>query len=151
RGWLLAYIGAHGLVVLSVELVLRGTPAPAWLDALNVAAITLALAVGLAFLIGFRPAAIETLFGPTPEPPPEPAPPEQEPVADAPVDARWVERLRRAMTVDCLYRDPELSLARLAQRLALPEPRSPQKREMPMAEPRQPGSARSGIARLRLG
>jgi hypothetical protein len=33
RGWLLAYVGAHGLVVLAVELALRGTPAPAWLDA----------------------------------------------------------------------------------------------------------------------
>lgn len=123
RGWLLAYIGVHGLVVLSVELMLRGTPAPGWLDAMNVGAITLALVVGLAFLIGYRPAAIETLFGPAPEPAAEPLPPAQEPVADVAADAQWVERLQRAMTVDCLYRDPELSLAALAQRLGLPEHR----------------------------
>ena len=123
RGWLLAYVGAHGLMVLSVELVLRGAPAPAWLDALNVTAIALALSVGSAFLIGFRPAAIEMLFGPGPEPASKPIPPAHEPLADVSADAQWVERLQRLMTVDCLYRDPELSLAGLARRLGLPEHR----------------------------
>jgi AraC-like DNA-binding protein len=122
RGWLLAYIGAHGLVVLSVELALHGAPAPGWLDLLNVAAIVLALAVGLTFLIGFRPVAIETLFGPAPEPANKPAPPAQKLVADT-TDAQSVERLRLLMSVDCLYRDPELSLTALAQRLSLPEHR----------------------------
>jgi AraC-like DNA-binding protein len=121
RGWLLAYIGAHGLVVLSVELVLRGAPAPAWLDALNIAAIALALAIGLAFLIGFRPPAIETLFGPPAGPAAQPEPSAHVPAADLSADAQWIERLQRLMTIDCLYRDPELSLATLAQRLGLPE------------------------------
>jgi AraC-like DNA-binding protein len=123
RGWLLAYIGAHGLVVLSVELILRGTPAPIWLDALNVGAIALALAIGLAFLMGFRPAAIETLFGPPDKPAAKPEPPVHAPPADVSADGQWVERLQRLMAVDCVYRDPELSLAALAQRIGLPEHR----------------------------
>ena len=123
RGWLLAYIGAHGLAVLSVESVLRGTPAPAWLDTLNVAAIALALGVGLVFLIGFRPAAIETLFGPPVEPPAKPAPAPVAPPAEVGLDAQWLERLRGQMSVDCVYRDPELSLASLAQRVGMPEHR----------------------------
>jgi AraC-like DNA-binding protein len=123
RGWLIAYIGAHGLLVLSVELMLRGAPAPAWLDALNVAAIAAALGIGLGVLIGYRPAAIDTLFGPPAEPAAEPEPPPQTPPADARADAQWVERLQHLMTVDCIYRDPDLSLAALAQRIALPEHR----------------------------
>jgi AraC-like DNA-binding protein len=123
RGWLLAYIGAHGLAVLSVELVLRGSPAPAWLDTLNVAAIAMALGVGLAFLVGFRPAAIETLFGSPAEPPANPAPARVTPPAEVGPDVQWLERLSRLMTVDCVYRDPELSLASLAQRVGLPEHR----------------------------
>jgi AraC-like DNA-binding protein len=123
RGWLLAYIGAHGLVVLAAELALRGTPAPPWLDTLNVAAIGLALAIGLAFLVGLRPAAIETLFGPPAEPIAEPELPTPASPAESAADAAWVGRLQQLMTVDCVYRDPELSLAALAQRLGLPEHR----------------------------
>ena len=123
RAWLLAYIGAHGLAVLSVELALRGAPAPGWLDLLNVAAIVLALAVGLTFLIGFRPVAIETLFGPAPEPANKPMPPARKLVADVASDAQAVERVRLLMSVDCRYRDPELSLTALAQQLSLPEHR----------------------------
>jgi len=123
RGWLIAYIGVHGLTVLSVELMLRGAPAPSWLDALNVAAIALALAIGLVFLIGYRPAAVDTLFGPPAQAVAKPQALAQTPPADARADAQWVERLRHLMAVDCVYRDPELSLAALAQRLGLPEHR----------------------------
>jgi len=106
-----------------VELALRGTPAPAWLDTLNVAAIGLALAIGLAFLVGLRPAAIETLFGPPAEPIAEPKRPTPASAAESAADAAWVGRLQQLMTLDCVYRDPELSLAALAQRLGLPEHR----------------------------
>ena len=123
RGWLIAYIGVHGLMVLSVELVLRGARAPAWLDVLNVTAIAVALGIGLAFLIGYRPAAMDTLFGPPAEPAAKPEPPEPTPPVEIRADAQWVERLQRLMTVDGIYRDPELTLAALAQRIGLPEHR----------------------------
>ncbi|HUG22618.1 AraC family transcriptional regulator [Piscinibacter sp.] len=121
RGWLLAYIGLHGLAVLAVELSLRAGPPPAWLDALNVAAIALALAVSLALMVGYRAAAIETLFGaPSPSPvsdekPKAAAPPES--AADEPS----IARLHHLMAVDRLYHDPELSLTTLSQHLGLPE------------------------------
>lgn len=119
RGWLLAYIAAHGLVVLGAELALRGQAPVAWLDALNVAAITAALAIAAAFLLRLEPAAMQTLFGPPATPPPIPVV-QREPMAAAP-DTRAIEQLQRLMTVDCLYRDPELSVATLARRLGLPE------------------------------
>jgi len=115
RRWLLAYIGVHGLVVLAVELVLRGSRPPAWVDALNVAVIGVALSVGLALLVRFQPAAIETLFGTL-------AGAGGKPAAPTPaIDAQWIEQLQRLITADGAYRDPELSLAGLAQRLGLPE------------------------------
>jgi len=126
RGWLLAYIGLHGLVVLSVELVLRGTPAPAWLDTLNVAAIAAALGTATALLLGFQATAVETLFGTRAEEEPEvELEPSTEPEAlpDKVEEAVWVDGLERLMRVDRVYRDPELSLAGLARKLLLPEHR----------------------------
>jgi AraC-like DNA-binding protein len=95
-------------------------PAPPWLDALNVTIIGLALAVTLALLINFRPAAVENLFGPSrdaEEPVPLPAPA----APDGAADEEWIERLQRLMTAEHAYRDPELSLGRLAERVGLPE------------------------------
>jgi AraC-like DNA-binding protein len=121
RHWLLAYIGMHGMVILAVELVLRGSRPPGWVDALNVAVIGIALSVSLALLVRFHAGAIETLFGTGEEAggksdTPTPAMP-----AGTAIDAQWVERLQRLMTADCAYRDPELSATALAQRLGLPE------------------------------
>lgn len=122
RGWLLAYIGAHGLAILAVEIWLRGARAPAWLDGLNVAAIGLSLAVTLALLLGFRPAAVETLFGTQRDSPGE-APPAQPVATPAENDneSPWLERLDALMGQERVYRDPELSVAGLAARLGLPE------------------------------
>jgi len=121
RTALLAYIGAHGLVVLAVEAALRGSPAPPWMDSLNVLAIALALAVTLGVMLELRAARVAALFGPDeaglPPAPPRPAP------APAPDDddAPWLGRLDALMRQDRAYRDPELTVASLAARLGLPE------------------------------
>ncbi|NRF71624.1 helix-turn-helix transcriptional regulator [Aquincola sp. S2] len=121
RGWLLGYIGLHGLAVLMVELQLQGTAAPAWLDSLNVAVILAGLLVGAACLTGADTRALDTLFGTEASAQDKPAP-AMEPRAEADgTDAHLLQRLEQLMTVDCLYRDPELTLAGLAQRLGLPE------------------------------
>jgi AraC-like DNA-binding protein len=120
RGWLLAYIGAHGLIVLGVEAALRGSRAPAWLEALNVLAIALAVAITLAFMLQFRASGVAALFGPddtetmpTPSQSAAPPPPDD--------DAPWLERLDLLMQRECVYRDPELTVAAVATRLGLPE------------------------------
>lgn len=115
RGWLLLYIGVHGLAVLGVELALRGARGPAWLELINVSAIALALAVLLALVVQWRPAAVDLLFGAVvPAAPVAATPP-------AAADDRWLERLQTLMSQDHAYREPELSLSSLAQRLGLPE------------------------------
>jgi AraC-like DNA-binding protein len=120
RGWLLAYIGAHGLIVLAVEAALRGSRAPAWLDALNVLAIGVALAITLALMLEFRASGVAALFGPD-RSEVQPAPPR--PVTPTPDndDAPWLERLDTLMSQERAYRDPELTVATVASRLGLPE------------------------------
>lgn len=123
RRWLLAYIGAHGLVILAVELVLRGSRPPAWLDALNVAAIGAELTLAIGLLLRFHAAGIETLFGSPREA--KTAPATQVPSApvsgEGGLDEPWIEHLQRLMSQDRVYKEPELSLADLSQRLGLPE------------------------------
>lgn len=121
RSWLLGYAGGHGLVVLAVELVLQGASPPTWLDALNLSAIVLALAITLAFFVRADPALLKMLLGePRPsvdeiEPTPDPEPEEAKREPDA------LAALQTLMTVDHAYRDPELSLKGLALRLTMPE------------------------------
>jgi AraC-like DNA-binding protein len=122
RGWLLAYIGLHGLTILGVELWLCRRPAPPWLDGVNVAVIGTGLSVALVLLTAFRTNAVEILFGAVPdatrhEPVPVPESAKPKPTSDAP----WVERVQRLMTIELAYRDPELSIGRLAERVSLPE------------------------------
>jgi AraC-like DNA-binding protein len=128
RHLLLAYIGAHGLVVLGVELALQRQAPPPWLDALNMGVIALALAATLALLLGFRAAAVDMLFGNAPMPAKAGAaslPGKTSVVAadtlTADPDAGAVARLDRLMTVERVYRDPELSLTALAKHCGLPE------------------------------
>jgi AraC-like DNA-binding protein len=117
RFWLLGYVGLHGLTVLIVEWVYGAAVPPAWLGVLNVALITTALGVVLAFLTQLRSAAIETLFGAQPQ-----LQPQATPLAvAAPSDEPWLERLQTLMANERVYLDPGLSLASLAQRLGLPE------------------------------
>lgn len=121
RGWLLGYVGLHGLAVLVVELQLQGSAAPAWLDGLNVAVILAGLLVGAACLTGADARELDTLFG-TEAPAQHGPAPAAEPRAEAAgADAHLLQRLEQLMTVDCLYRDSALTLAGLAQRLGLPE------------------------------
>jgi AraC-like DNA-binding protein len=119
RVWLLGYVGTHGLAVLSVELWLMNTAAPTWLDAVNLGAIGLAQAVTLAFTVRPHGQALDILFGarslrsievtPTPVMP------------DSKAEDVWLERLQLLMTTENAYRDPELSVGGLADRLRLPE------------------------------
>jgi len=119
RVWLLGYVGAHGLAVLGVELWLMNAAAPAWLDAINLGAIGLAQAVTLAFTVRPHQQALDTLFGARSPPLVEASPTPVLP--DRKAEDVWVERLELLMTTENAYRDPELSVERLADRLGLPE------------------------------
>lgn len=132
RNVLLAYIGAHGLTVLAVELLLLGRGPVAWLDTLNVGVIALALALALTLLLGVRGTAEEALFGRAGEQPPAASPGVPAPAGEAAVgrapplqavdaEAASIERLQRLMTADRVYRDPDLDVRTLAERCGLPE------------------------------
>jgi AraC-like DNA-binding protein len=113
-------IGLYSLVVTAVEIYLQRAPAPLWLDLLNVALIDLALLGTAVFLLGVRPDAQEALFEPATRSPAgpssQPAPP-----AGVDVDAALVGRLTALMQDQHLYRDPELSVRKLADTLQVPE------------------------------
>lgn len=119
RFWLLGYIGAHGLIVLSVELWLSGQRAPAWLDTLNLGVIALGQGATLAFLLRPNTRFLETLLGTRPTLQTELAPIHAAATEDR--DAVWLVKLDRLMNVDCVYRDHELTLAQLADKAGLPE------------------------------
>jgi AraC-like DNA-binding protein len=129
RLWVVAYTGAHGLAVLAVELLLGGQRAPGWLDAVNVAVIVLALGVTAAYLLRSDFGAVQTLFGPAPEQTSLPATPsgtlldvmESATHASDVDDTAHLLELERLMTVKMIYRDPELTLAVVAQQLGLPQ------------------------------
>jgi AraC-like DNA-binding protein len=121
RGWLLAYIGGHGLAVLAAELLLRGQRAPQWLDALNVGAIAAALAVALALLLRFREDSVDTLFGPEPAAAPPAVAVAAKRALPEGTETPWLRRLGTLMDEEKVYRDPELTVAALATRLGLPE------------------------------
>jgi AraC-like DNA-binding protein len=112
RWMLVTYLGIYGLVVLIAEVYLLGRPAPPWIEATNAGLIALTLLATLLFLAGVRTQAIETLFAPARE-------------ALAPrardADEALLARLRALMDGEKAYRDPDLSVAALAARLAAPE------------------------------
>jgi AraC-like DNA-binding protein len=117
RVWLLGYIGAHGLVVLAFELWLSGQRAPIWLDTLNLGVIALAQGATLAFLLLPNTGGLETLFGRSPPPPAAPV----EPASTDDRDAAWLNKLEHLMSVKRVYREPDLTLALLADKAGLPE------------------------------
>lgn len=120
RSWLLGYAGGHGLVVLAVELVLQGASPPTWLDALNLSAIVLALAVTLSFFVRADPALLKMLLG-EPRPLVDEVGPAPSPELGGARQPESFAALQTLMTVDHAYRDPELSLKGLALRLTMPE------------------------------
>jgi AraC-like DNA-binding protein len=120
RVWLLGYVGLHGLVVLTAEAWLAGRRAPPWLDAVNLAAIGLVLAVTLAFLLQPNATTVQTLFGTSRKATPATVP-EAFPQPPAAAEPPWLQRLEQLMKVECAYRDPDVSLKTLADRLGLPE------------------------------
>lgn len=120
RVWLLGYIGAHGLVVLAVELWLGGERAPVWLDTLNLTVIAVAQGATLVLLVRPNARVLDTIFG-GPAPKESVEPPAGAPQPDEDRDAVWLAKLEALMAVERLYRDPELSLATLAGKAGLPE------------------------------
>lgn len=128
RGWLLAYTGMHALAVLSVELWLQDAHAPAWLDSINVAVIAAVLFAAAALLIRPDEVATEVLFGREGASMPSDAqmhdaagrqPPSSR--SGVQPDRPWLARMQELMEKEHAYRDPELSIANLAQRIGLPE------------------------------
>ena len=125
RWVLVTYLGAYGLIVLIGEVYLLGQQAPAWLDALNVAMIDLTLLATLLFLAGVRAQAMETLFDPAAAAQPEPVQtssllkPPSTPALHA--DEPLLSRLQALMDEEKLYRDQDLSVGKLASRIAVPE------------------------------
>jgi AraC-like DNA-binding protein len=121
RWALVTYLGGFGLVVLIGEVYLLGRQPPAWLGALNVAMIDLTLLATLLFLVGVRPQAMETLFDPAAAAPPGASlsPRSTAPAPD--IDGQLLGRLLASMEDASLYQDQELSVGKLARRLAVPE------------------------------
>ena len=113
-------LGCYSLVVVMVEIYLQRSAPPPWLDLLNITLIVLALLASAVFLLGVRPQAQEALFEPAalPGKASEPAP---LPGARVDGDAALVDRLTVLMRDQHLYRDPELSVRRLASALEVPE------------------------------
>jgi AraC-like DNA-binding protein len=114
----LVFVGATALYSLGIavsELMLRGGPAPPALQTLNAAgllAMTLAFAVALT---GLRDASLFLPIAPVAAPD---APP---PVPIDEAEQRLLQSLRQAMDVERAYREEGLTIARLAERLGVPE------------------------------
>jgi AraC-like DNA-binding protein len=117
RGRLVAFLGAYGLAILVVEVFLLGQPAPLWLETANAAVIDVMLLAVLLHLVGVRAQSMDALFAPAPQPSAAESPPPPQRAADEPL----LDRLRALMDEGKAYRDPELSVRGLAQRLAVPE------------------------------
>jgi AraC-like DNA-binding protein len=119
RWVLIAVLGLYSLAVTVVEIYLQRAPAPAWLDLLNIGLIDIALLASAAFLLGVRAQAQNDLF--------EPIAGQGGPAQNAarPAAAEMEEalavRLAGLMQDQHLYRDPDLSVSRLAAALNVPE------------------------------
>lgn len=123
RRWLMGYIGMYGLVVMAGEIYLLGARPPVWLDLVNAAAIDATLIATLLFFVQLRPTAMDTLFAPRSIPAPVPArasSPEPK-TAQASAEEPLLGKLQALMDSEKLYRDPGLSVRKLAERAAIPE------------------------------
>jgi AraC-like DNA-binding protein len=120
RWIMIGALGLYSMAVTAVEIYLQRTPAPAWLDLLNITLIDLALLATAAFLLGVRQQAHEALFEPSPLPA-EPSPPLAPSTDAVDADVALVDRLTALMQEQHLYRDPELSVSKLASALQVPD------------------------------
>lgn len=118
RWALLAYLGGYGLVILVGEVYLLGAAPPAWLDLLNVVTIDASLLAALVLMLQPHPAMAEVLLAPAAGPA---EPPRTAPVQAVDTDELLLARLRELMDTQKLYRDAELSVGTLANRVAVPE------------------------------
>lgn len=116
RRVLVGIVGAYGLAVLAGEVVLQGSRPPAWLDLLNAGGIGALLLATLVHFVQPREAVLDALFAGAPE-----ALSRREESRASPDDAPLLQRLADAMDVQQAWRDPELSVATLAARIAVPE------------------------------
>jgi AraC-like DNA-binding protein len=119
RRWIALGIGLYATVALVVELAVRERQVGVLLPALHVAGIG-SIAMALAVLVARR--SIGAILGLPPKPPRSPIPkaePTPEPVT--PPHSPALAALTRAMTEQRLYRREGLTLAALAQTLAMGE------------------------------
>lgn len=124
RWGVICALGLYSLAVTLVEIHLQRAAAPPWLDVLNVVLIDLALLACAAFLLGVRAQAQDALLGPVTTLATAPARPGDAPSLPALVpdgDAALTEQLGALMQEQRLYRDPELSVHRLASTLEVPQ------------------------------
>lgn len=129
RWWLLAYLGAYGLVILAAEVYLLGQPPPAWVDLLNAGAIAASLLAALLYFIQVRQGSLDTFFGPARAPATrrgdrdshEPCAPRGGGVPAAGADEPLLARLRDLMTTERVFLDPDLTIHQLAARAGVPE------------------------------
>jgi AraC-like DNA-binding protein len=117
RWALIAYLGAYGLMIMLAEVYLLGERPPAWLDLANAAAIGVTMLATLVFLVQPSQVAMDTLFAPK-LPEPQLAPSVSTP---DPGDDPLLERLHQLMEGQKLYREPDLSVDRLARQVSVPE------------------------------
>jgi AraC-like DNA-binding protein len=118
RAMILVLSGSYSIVIMAVELVLRGQPPSADLLLLN-AVLLAALLLGLAWGVLDVSSSVRSAFGWT-------QPVESVPIEPAEVLARdreqeLVLRLQELMTRNAAYRDPSIAVASLAARLGVTE------------------------------
>jgi AraC-like DNA-binding protein len=118
RAVILVISGTYSIVIMAVELVLRGRSPSAHLLLLN-AVLLAALMLGLAWCVLDVSSSVRSAFGWT-------TPPTAPPVEPAEVLARdrdheLVVRLQELMTHNAAYRNPGIAVASLATRLGVTE------------------------------
>jgi len=118
RAVILVLSGSYSIVIMAVELVLRGRPPSPDLLLLN-AILLAALLFGLAWGVLDISSPVRFAFGwtaPTKAPPVEPAE-----VLARDRDQELIARLQDLMTRNAAYREPDIAVASLATRLGVTE------------------------------
>src|SRR5688572_8714792 len=118
RAAILVSTGAYSIVIMSVELVLRGQPPPAEILLLN-ALLLAALMFGLACVVLDVGPSVRSAFGWMPPSAVKQVEPAQ--VVTRNREQELIERLQQIMTREAAYRDATVAIASLATRLGITE------------------------------